>query len=59
MVIKKISRSFVHQIFEVDILAVRMLSEINHFDAKLNDKIAALKLALNFLLAEKNKQKDL
>jgi hypothetical protein len=44
----------VHQVFVVDVVALKLLNEINQFDISLADKLSALRVVISFLLRRFN-----
>jgi hypothetical protein len=44
----------VHQVFVVDVVALKLLNEVNRFDISLADKLSALRVVISFLLRRFN-----
>ena len=44
----------VHQVFVVDVVALKLLHEVNQYDISLADKISALRVVISFLLRRFN-----
>ena len=44
----------VHQVFVVDVVALKLLHEVNRFDISLADKLSALRVVISFLLRRFN-----
>ena len=44
----------VHKVFVVDMVALKLLHEVNQFDISLADKISALRVVISFLLRRFN-----
>lgn len=44
----------VHQAFVVDVVAMKLLNEVNQFDISLADKLSALRVVISFLLRRFN-----
>jgi hypothetical protein len=44
----------VHQVFVVDVVAMKLLNEVNQFDISLADKLSALRVVISFLLRRFN-----
>ncbi|MFA5924781.1 MAG: hypothetical protein WC856_26430 [Methylococcaceae bacterium] len=53
-VTSKSESEHVHQVFVVDVVALKLLHEVNQFDISLADKISALRVVISFLLRRFN-----